>query len=225
MIRNAQYWANWIRQVNIPDFQAFSECLERRILPTFSMIDDEASRVADETHERLGMVATEYTDPGDVADHARDAGLRYFETMKGVEQAVVNLFTAACYHLFEQQLLLIYRQEWRGFGRTDQGKPVGLQDVRGGFSDEGIDLDRLEAWDTIDELRLVANVVKHAEGRSADELRQRNPRLFIHSDPLLDKMLGERRRPGRWLYQPLIGEDFYVGIDDYHRYVMGDVVD
>jgi hypothetical protein len=42
----------------------------------------------------------------------------------------------------------------------------------------GIDLASLAAWAKIDELRSVANSVKHAEGGSARQLRQVRPDLF-----------------------------------------------
>jgi hypothetical protein len=44
----------------------------------------------------------------------------------------------------------------------------------------GLDLSSLPSWPVIDELRLVANVVKHGEGDSAEKLRETRPELFVY---------------------------------------------
>jgi hypothetical protein len=69
-----------------------------------------------------------------------------------------------------------------------------------------LDLRKLPAWSTIDELRLVANATKHAEGRSAEQLREKRPELFRYP-PMGEMFLGNAPRP---ITQPLAGEDFYV---------------
>jgi hypothetical protein len=43
----------------------------------------------------------------------------------------------------------------------------------------GLKVKDLEGWSVVDELRLVANVAKHAEGDSATKLRALRPALFV----------------------------------------------
>ena len=50
-----------------------------------------------------------------------------------------------------------------------------------------VDLTQFPSWPVIEELRLVANTAKHAEGQSADQLRRIRPEIFhspiIRNDP------------------------------------------
>jgi hypothetical protein len=84
----------------------------------------------------------------------------------------------------------------------------------------GIDLASLEAWAKVDELRLVANSVKHGEGTSAQALRLLRPDLF--QDPAFADIQAEMG--GRWfdrrhpLAMPLAGEDLFVTESDLHNY-------
>jgi hypothetical protein len=84
----------------------------------------------------------------------------------------------------------------------------------------GIDLASLPAWARIDELRLVANSVKHAEGRSAQQLRELRADLF--QNPAFAHIRAEMG--GRWLDRqeplamPLAGEDLFVTENDLQAY-------
>jgi len=88
----------------------------------------------------------------------------------------------------------------------------------------GIDLSSLPSWGIIDELRLVANSVKHAEGKSAMQLRELRPELF--SNPDLAEILAEWERYGRRqepgpLLAPLAGEDLFVSENHLKAYADG----
>ena len=66
-------------------------------------------------------------------------------------------------------------------------------------------------------MRLVANTVKHAKGKSAVELRKIRPDLF--KNPILKKFeffkIPINSRP---LFMPLAGEDIYLSIEDLKNY-------
>lgn len=69
----------------------------------------------------------------------------------------------------------------------------------------------------IDELRLVANTVKHAGGDSLEKLKLRNPSLF--KDPL--NPLADAEPPG-WQFvlaiRPLVGEGLRLTTDHFNSY-------
>lgn len=77
-----------------------------------------------------------------------------------------------------------------------------------------LDVTKLPSWSCIRELRLVANAVKHGEGRSAKRLRKLRPELFVY--PSFRKR-GIGPRPSR-IRTPLFGQDFYVTREDFARY-------
>jgi len=73
------------------------------------------------------------------------------------------------------------------------------------------------AWSTIDELRIVANTVKHADGGSADQLKGKRPEFFEpqHANGQITAM------PFRYtprVYRPMSGEDLYLTMTDLRAY-------
>ena len=81
-------------------------------------------------------------------------------------------------------------------------------------NDVGLDLKGLLSWPVINELRLVANAVKHGEGHSAADLRQLRPDLFVLPQ-FKDREIGTHRLRVR---KPLFGQDIYVSADDFAKY-------
>ena len=79
-----------------------------------------------------------------------------------------------------------------------------------------IDLEVLRSWGPIDELRLLANTVKHAEGTSAQQLRQRRPELFEH--PLTRQVWPGAPPTNMRIRSPLAGDDLYVTVDHFRDY-------
>ena len=74
----------------------------------------------------------------------------------------------------------------------------GIDDIKEEFNEFGQDLEKLSSWSKIEELRLLANVIKHGDGWSATKLKQLRPDFFDSggiSTDLLDlykTTLGER---------------------------------
>jgi hypothetical protein len=90
------------------------------------------------------------------------------------------------------------------------------------FVEYGVDVARLASWKKIEELRLVANVIKHTEGRSSDELLALRPDLFVH--PLFRTEKESFGSPPGDVRMPLMGDDLYVSEEDlvvYTKAVQG----
>lgn len=68
----------------------------------------------------------------------------------------------------------------------------------------------------IEELKLVANSTKHAEGPAARQLRARHPELLVH--PLLRKDDPNTLALHTPLSLPLGGDGLYVTGDDFRKY-------
>jgi hypothetical protein len=71
----------------------------------------------------------------------------------------------------------------------------------------------------MDELRLVANVVKHGEGGSATELRKRRPDLFVY--PSLKGQVDPIETLS--VEATLFGQDFFVTKEEFEAYHKGSV--
>jgi hypothetical protein len=85
-----------------------------------------------------------------------------------------------------------------------------------------IDVRVQDFWSDFRELQFVANVIKHGEGWSADELRKINPALFYHPGTphdFIDDLIDDFDPPHLPVAAPLAGGDLYVTEQDYRRYV------
>jgi hypothetical protein len=181
-----------------PQLEAFGVDGVARLLGAFSNIEAEADKVADSAFEAYGRLPGE-GDMGDFADSARDEGIAYYQSLAQLKQGVTNLLAAGLYHLFEQHHLRI--------------KDILSREGRALPS-----LASLESWPKVNELRLLANTVKHAEGSSASQLRAIRPDYFV--DPALRGSLPEKwqLQRGDPVSNPLGGTDLFVDRRDLTEY-------
>jgi hypothetical protein len=169
--------------------------LGQRLLASFGDIAqqarEESHRAWMEHQSQLGE-----GDPEPSAEAASDAAIELYASLVATRQAAMNLLAAGLRHLFEQQQ------------KSDRC-------TRAGDRCGKITWDTCSTWKKVDELLLVANTVKHAEGRSARELRGRRPDLFL--PPELAR-LGANLPPVPVVRQPLAGVDLYVTEKDLEDY-------
>lgn len=194
--------------------------LEARLLPNFqdSDIGNEAEAVADEMWQQfMSMPGREDDDPSAFADVAFEAGLDHYTIVKGIRQGIINMFAAGLYHAYEQQFLFFHREELLPYGRQHDKSLLKISKAKELLSERGIEISSFQSWASIDELRLVANTVKHAEGESADQLRRIRPDLF--EDPELKRLgLDGSSSLAHPIYLPMVGEDLFIQICDLSKY-------
>ena len=216
---DGHFWSGHFQTVFAPQVNAFCEVMVGRLLPTFEGLSREADEVAQEEYERLGSrPANEYSawDMADAAEQALEAGLSHYRILDGVRQALANLAAAALYHLFEQQLVLFHRRQLLHPSEEKITAKLKVSELKKRLLDGGLKLESLESWSRVDELRLVANSVKHAEGTSSEKLRELRPHLFV--DPSLQEENLSWLASSTSVYLPLAGQDIYVTADDLERY-------
>jgi hypothetical protein len=176
MVFNVTFWEQFIRNQFIHQLTMFVENLETRILPTFNDIENEAKKVEEQEWDKLcSSYASPDTDPSDLAEKARDAGIEYYLMVFGVRQALLNVSAGTLYHLFEQQLLFFLRREILHPSEENNIDLIKIPIFKERVLQHNIDIEKFSFWRTINEMRFVANTVKHAEGKSAVELRKIRP--------------------------------------------------
>jgi hypothetical protein len=206
------------------------------MVPSFDGLEAEADAAAKAEYERLGRYGGDGygLDPGDAAEMAYDEGLAFYERMTSVRQGLLNLATAGLYHLYEQQAAHFLRRELITFHEEHDAdfmarllKPRETDRLFAGrLHTAGISLGDFSSFPQLDELRLVANVVKHGAGQSAESLYRLRPDLFSSPVirglggplfPALSKMRGSRPRHVR-VDRPMMGHDLYITVEEYGRY-------
>lgn len=216
---DGQRWEEYVTKFVCPDFQRFGDVVRARILPVFDDIKQEADELAKRHYKEMmsSLVAYEDADDGGaISELALDAGDEHYDMLSSMRSATLNLFSAALYHLTEQHMVDL----WLMVLDYHQREEVSAQDATAWFKEKvGLDVKVLTSWPLVHELRLVANVVKHAEGHSAEDLRKLRPELF--QLPQL-KAAGLGMSPAR-VRKPLFGQDVYITADDFAKYHKGSV--
>lgn len=147
------------------------------------------------------------------AKRAHDRGLAKYDELFAMQTLLMNLFAAGLFHLFEQQMAYMIRHDGEAVGNE-----VGASFATWANTLMGIDVTVSPQWSTLQELKLVANVAKHAEGRSENALRLLRIDLFGH--PLLREPTYRDIPPGEMPTRtPLAGTDLYVTKGDFEQYV------
>jgi len=203
------------RQLYRNQIDRLVETLTVRLLPTFDSVHAEVEALQQEAYRASRECANDGNglDPQTAHEAAFEASLAHFDIVLDLRQGLQNMFAVSLYHLFEQQVRAFHV-------RVLNHKPLKF----------GPDV--LKAWDKtlpdpvltteqrsgLDELRLLANTVKHGDGASAQELYTAAPHLFLadYEQDALDDPTVIVHKPD--IGTPLFGQDLFVRLDDIHRY-------
>lgn len=204
--------SHYILGVLVPQIKRFDHLFTEMVFPSFADPEAQAEKVAqDYWNQKMSEPCGENgpdEDFGDIADNAHQESLDFYFTMTAMHTTVLNLFAAGLYHLFEQQAGTWLR-DWTGKKEKYPIPPLMKK----------LNLDpTTPLWARLNELKHVANVVKHAEGDAAAQLRVINPAYFqlpaVRGTELEAHISG-----GRMLGEPLTGEGLYVTKADYDAFV------
>jgi hypothetical protein len=212
---NHTWWGHHIKRLYIPQVIAFGGMLETRLLPSFSNLDVEADEIAKNTWEDPPEhYCYESYDEGDLAELAFNEGLSHFTMMNDLRQGVVNMTAVALYHLFEQQIMELHKKCLLNINEEKNIKLHKMSIVWERLSVIDINAKLFSCWSSIEELRLIANTVKHAEGDSAAKLHYKRPELFVA--PSIRSIVGIDG--ARNVSVPLVGDGLYVSEEDISQY-------
>ena len=202
------FLTDYFRKTCVSYVEDFARCLTEKLLPVFDNLEDEAKRIEEDEYQRLNdLPGNDEVAPDEIAETAREKGVFWHTSMLQMRQALINMFATGLYHLFEQQLKFSFSRDLE-----ELGKKKSLEKL---LEDNGFKAENFQSWPEINELRLIANTAKHAEGSSAKELKRIRPELF--ENPLSEED-GWPLNPGP-VYRPLLGEQFYVTTEAFGKYV------
>lgn len=209
------YIAWRIRQTALPFVRVYGQWVEERIVPLADQLTPMADAVEEQVYEQLMSrpVAEDYSGDGsEEAEYAFDVGLTFYQTLTDMYQGTLNLFAAGLFHVIEQRLADLTRD-----GAIDiEGPDTTLRNVVGWYQQHfGLNLTSFRSWPLIDELRLVANTIKHAEGQSATQLRAVRAELFVSPRLRANPHAASFDMP---VHLPLAGDGLYVTGGDFRNY-------
>ncbi len=210
---NPGHRAFFVDSILVPQFCEqvvfYRDAVVSKLVPAFDSIEEDSNTYA----ERISEECTNKNDSGLLAGGAMDHAVCHYMSLTGAKRAVLNLAAAGVYHMFEQQMAAILK----AIGETPTGPGTLFTDkTLRVLSRHGYVVRQSPDWDTLTgELRLVANAVKHGDGKAARELFGLRPALFREQWSRGEKIetpLGESMR------LPLAGEGLVVELSDFERY-------
>ncbi|MCW3609148.1 hypothetical protein [Burkholderia cenocepacia] len=219
-MHNANFWRGYFRTTFKPHLERTLQVLEKRLLPSFDGIEAEATALQEQTF--LDLVSRpidhDMADESMLAQAAFEAGFDYYAGMDAIRQALINSFAPMLYHTWEQQLLAFHRREVLRQTEQHANALLKLSVLRKRLADKGIDIAKLPTWSQLDQLRVVANTVKHADGDSADIVKAQRPELFDPARANGESAAAPFRITAPTVYRPMSGEDLYLTVADIKAY-------
>jgi len=200
----------FIRQ-SVEELNNYAKVYHERIATAFDDLEAEAKRIQDEAYANHPDMHNPDADPARSAEWAYFKGVDYYIAVDAVRQGVVNLIIAGMFHLFEQQAQFLARRilSERGAKPTSE---YGLDQLKGLLRQNfSIEVSKFNSWQMLNQLQLVANVVKHGDGRSAEKLRTTAPDVFKDPSGLPDIV-------GVGLLRPIVGEGLRLTADHFDAY-------
>jgi len=190
------------------------DVLGTKVLPAFENLDAEVDTAVEQAIEAGYNSENSWVSPEQRYDAAVEYSIELYDQGMSARQALLNLHVVAIYHLFEQRMRVLHRRA------TRQEVPryeVGVRRYWDRFYTSRLLSDNDATL--IDEVRHLANVIKHGDGDSAEALHHLNSALFMadwERDFLGDNMPDACHKPP--VDSPLWGEGVYVTMDDIARY-------
>ena len=215
MIRRYKIWKEYIKDIFIKEIENYSKLINKRILPSFNNLEKEADEIEKHVFEDMSKSCNEFIDLSEVADVATEAAIDCYITQKDLRHGILNVFAIALYHLFEQQCIFFLRRGLLSVNEQKNEKLVKLEKFESRLEKYGIKIKDFKSYKKVDELRLVANVAKHAEGISSKKLKSMRPDLFENPD-CSSNIYNLKNNIS--VYKPLFGQDLYVSSVDLDSY-------
>jgi hypothetical protein len=179
------YFCTWSRKKALGTTDVYVNGFSARLFPIFDHIEEEASAETEKAWENA-MSSPAYddnVDPGAYAEAVQDYGLEVYENLQFTRQQLLGLAAAGLYHLWERLLKQFFCKElwgWTFDGLTINKviTPAGFPQLEERLSQFGFQLAQQSYYADLCELRLVANVAKHGDGKSCEQLQTAAPHLF-----------------------------------------------
>ena len=178
------YLASGLRQNFLDDLSFLKATAMDRLFPIFSDIEKEAKDYENELFLRVmkeSDAENRYVDPGDHIDQVHDDAIDRYNLLRLMQYRNLTNWIVCMCQVWEQQLIsfILNEAETEGIKYNQNDIDRGFPFVQKIFEEHHQPFAALSSWPKIHELRLLVNVLKHAEGRSERELRDIRPDLFV----------------------------------------------
>jgi hypothetical protein len=164
------YFAEPNRRYALERIDVYAKEVADRVLPIFDHMEQEADEAANQHYRKTG-------NPED----AHQRGISIYIDLNFVRTQVTGLAIAGIFHLWERLLKEFLVQESHHYTEPTRERILGAQFPKlvKWLEEIGWSIKSAQFYDSLDCLRLVANVIKHGDGQSCRSLLKKAPNMFI----------------------------------------------
>lgn len=183
-MKSQLYLWNPLRQKYINDLSLIKNMFIERIQPIFSNAEQEATNFKNELWEsimqQLANSDDETIDPADYVDFVEEQSFEHYEMLSLMRYRNISMWICCLCQVWEQQLysFVLHEAISEGINYDDSDLKRGFIFSKEIFEWHQQPFENLISWPKIKELRLLVNVIKHAEGDSEKKLRKLRPDYF-----------------------------------------------
>lgn len=181
------------------EIKLFVDTYINRIAPVFASKEEETEKITEEyINEISGSFNPEYHDPADFQERAREYGYKYFDNLSLMQYNTRLMNIASLYQYWEQQIrrFTYYELTRQHKLENSKGRQIEFKTFCNSFKQIesllvqcGVNINDLDSWEKINELRLLQNVIKHGDGVSSSDLEVLRPEFFRKSGDTMFKDL------------------------------------
>lgn len=186
-MRRFMWLSNSKRDVLKWDISMYCKAYFDKVAPVFKNIDEDAANAADLYLETVGsgQYNPDIGNEADITTDAHDYGISYAISMDLMKYNVRLMSIATLYQFWEQQVRKFLYEELiernhENIKFKDFCTNIGT--IKEEFRKCDVNLQDLEVWEKIDELRILQNVVKHGDGNARKKLQRIKPDFFRQID-------------------------------------------
>jgi hypothetical protein len=161
------------------EIESFQKFYNERLFPNFDEIEKEAEEQS-ETFFQKGMESHgSEIDPASLADSALEEGFYRYQELSLIKYEFTASAISTAFMLWEQQTRRFLFKEMRHcFEIKMEEFCTNFGEIKEVFKYHVVELEALDCWEKINELKLLYNVIKHGDGPSAKKLRRLHKDLF-----------------------------------------------
>ena len=172
------YLDKGIRKKFIDDLTLLKELFLIKVEPVFANAESEAEAYKRELWDSLSICSNELED---CAESIEEAAFERYSLIHLMYYRNLAAWICTLCQVWEQQLyaFIVREAQSEGLEYNPEELGCGFEFSKRVFEWHQYPLNKVSVWDKVKELRLVVNVIKHADGRSEKILRRIKPEIFI----------------------------------------------
>lgn len=166
------------REIMIRRLKLYVDTYKNRVSVVFGDIEKEADDFADKYYNDILNQTADYDQldsicSADVAQQAIEIGWDYYQDLNLMKYILRLTWIAILYQFWEQQVRKFLYREVNRYGDIEFKKfCTRIDDIKECFKKHNVEIEKLQSWQLLEELRLVCNVIKHGDGSAARKLQE-----------------------------------------------------